>query len=100
MYVSVFFFFFFFLTDHHPRARAHSDCVGTGFYECVLSLGISETFLHPVRIFYLHLASNTRSFTGPSFNQSIKRAQLQKYEKKSLQDNKTHLSARIHENNY
>lgn len=63
--------------DRHPGAHTNSDCVGTGFYECVLSLGISETFLHPVRIFYLHLASNARSFTGPCFNQSIKRQRVQ-----------------------
>lgn len=40
--------------DPHPRAQAHSDCVGTGFYECVLSLGISETFPLPVRFFLIY----------------------------------------------
>lgn len=49
-------------------------------------------------LFYLHLASNTRSFTGPRFNHSIKRVQLQK--KKSPGEQNTPVRVRIHENNY
>lgn len=60
-------FSFFFLNDHHPRAHSNSECVGTDFYECVLSLGISETFLHPVRIILFTLGLQYSLLYWPKF---------------------------------
>lgn len=84
------FFFFFFLNDHHPRAHSNSECVGTGFYECVLSLGISETFLHPVRIILFTLGLQYSLLYWPKFQPFHQKSPAP--EKKSLQENKTHLS--------
>lgn len=56
----------------------------------MLILGISETFLHTVRIssFNLHLASKTHSLSGLCFNQSIKLQTKNRGLQLSLQDKK------------
>lgn len=60
-----------------PENTLTQILLALAFNKCVLSLGISETFLHTVRVFYLHLALKTHSFTGLFFNKSIKLQTIQ-----------------------
>lgn len=89
----------FFLNDHHPRAHSNSECVGTGFYECVLSLGISETFLHPVRIILFTLGLQYSLLHWPKF-QPFHQKESSSRKKKSPGEQNTPVRVRIHENNY
>lgn len=89
----------FFLNDHQPRAHSNSECVGTGFYECVLSLGISETFLHPVRIILFTLGLQYSLLYWPKFQPFHQKSPAPE-KKKSPGEQNTPVRVRIHENNY